>query len=251
MTAPSDGLLFDVTASPTPVVDRLLRLADQYVQHNDAMDRYLIPGKHAEPDAHAESARALTAGTGAALHAVLAERLYEGPDLSHALLRLRHLAFLSNASTEQSPQEARRLTALAPADAVDIADTVAREIRRRSRGIPIPPVSELVATHRSALREIACGHIAVSTALGRQYVHCHTTPLRISALRKLESNGLIERAASSTPSVYAPGGLEDRIRLTAAGTTALASALGNSPVTRPDAVAAPAPATVSTPTRTR
>ncbi|MGC4951110.1 hypothetical protein ACLQ2N_33590 [Streptomyces sp. DT224] len=251
MTASSDGLLFDVTASPTPVVDRLLRLADQYVQHNDAMDRYLIPGKHAEPDAHAESARALTAATGAALRTVLAERLYEGAGLADALLRLRHMAFLSNASTEQSPQEARRLTALAPADAVDIADTVAREIRRRSRGIPIAPVSELVATHRSVLREIACGHVAVSTALGRQYVHCHTTPVRISALRKLKSNGLTERAASSTPSVYAPGGLEDRIRLTAAGTTALASALGSSPTTRPNAVAAPAPAAASTPTRKR
>ncbi|RSS66362.1 hypothetical protein EF907_16635 [Streptomyces sp. WAC06273] len=38
MTTPPEGLLFDVAAPPTPV-ERLLLLADQYVQHNDMPDR--------------------------------------------------------------------------------------------------------------------------------------------------------------------------------------------------------------------
>ncbi|MFF3694089.1 hypothetical protein [Streptomyces sp. NPDC002221] len=36
-TSPTDALLFDVPPPPTPV-ERLLHLADQYTQHNDALD---------------------------------------------------------------------------------------------------------------------------------------------------------------------------------------------------------------------
>lgn len=47
MTTPPEGFLFDVAAPPTPV-ERLLLLSDQYVQHNDMLDR-LLRARHPSP----------------------------------------------------------------------------------------------------------------------------------------------------------------------------------------------------------
>ncbi|MFF1696224.1 hypothetical protein ACFVXC_21780 [Streptomyces sp. NPDC058257] len=80
MTTPSsDDLLFDVAAPPTPV-ERLLLLADQYVQHNDTLDRLLRAGSPSGPDAHAASAEHLASATRAAIKAVTTERLFESHD---------------------------------------------------------------------------------------------------------------------------------------------------------------------------
>ncbi|NEC76772.1 hypothetical protein [Streptomyces rochei] len=53
MTTPPEDFLFDVAAPPTPV-ERLLLLADQYVQHNDMLDRLLRAHPPSEPNAHVE-----------------------------------------------------------------------------------------------------------------------------------------------------------------------------------------------------
>lgn len=99
-TPPGEGLLFDVAPPPTPV-ERLLLLADQYVQHNDMLDRLLRAGSPSEPNAHVASAQQLAAATRTALKAVTDERLFQSHDLSDAVVRLQQLAFLSSASADQ------------------------------------------------------------------------------------------------------------------------------------------------------
>ncbi|MEV6535988.1 hypothetical protein AB0M86_41550 [Streptomyces sp. NPDC051639] len=129
-TPPVEGLLFDVAAPPTPV-ERLLLLADQYVQHNDMIDRLLRAGPSSEPDVHVASAQQLAAATRAAIKAVTDERLFQSHELSDAVVRLQQLAFLSSASADHGLHMARTLTALAPEAAMACADTLAYEIRHR------------------------------------------------------------------------------------------------------------------------
>ncbi|WP_234381599.1 hypothetical protein [Streptomyces sp. NRRL S-1521] len=230
MTAPGEGLLFDVSAPPTSV-ERLL-LADRSVQHNDMLDRLLRAGAPSGPHAHAASAHQLAAATRAALTAVTDERLCQSHDLSDAMARLQQLAFLSSASADQQLPMARTLTALAPAAAMGCADTFAHEIRRRRGNSSDAPDHGLTATLRTALWEIACGNVVTTSSLGRQYVHYRDERVLISTLHTLEAKGLAERVPTSAPSAYVGGPLQDRVRLTAAGTTALASTLSNPPAAR-------------------
>lgn len=250
-TPPADGLLFDVAAPPTPV-ERLMLLADQYVQHNDTLDRLLRAGSQSEPDAHVASAQQLASATRAALKAVTDERLYESHELSAAVVRLQQLAFLSGASTEHRLPTARTLTALAPEAAMGCADSVAREIRRRRWSTTDAPDHQLTATQHTALWEIACGHVVATSSLGRQYVHYRDERVLIGTLRSLEANGLAERIPKSAASAYVGGPLQDRVRLTAAGTTALAAAISRPPTARtPGTTPAPAHAAAKTATRSR
>lgn len=252
MTAPpSDSLLFDVAAPPTPV-ERLLLLADQYVQHNDTLDRLLRAGSPPEPDAHIASAQHLASATRDAIKAVTDERLFESHELLDAGARLQQLAFLSSASTDQRLPMARTLTTLAPEAAMGCADTVARELRRRRGSTTDTPGHQLTATHHSALWEIACGNVVATSSQGRQYVHYRAERVLIGTLRSLEASGLAERVSKSAPSAYVGGPLQDRIRLTSAGTTALAAAISSPPSTRaPGATPVPAPAAAKTGTRSR
>ncbi|THC47326.1 winged helix-turn-helix transcriptional regulator [Streptomyces sp. A1499] len=251
MTAPGEGLLFDVSAPPTSV-ERLLLLADRSVQHNDMLDRLLRAGAPSGPHAHAASAHQLAAATRAALTAVTDERLCQSHDLSDAMARLQQLAFLSSAAADQQLPMARTLTALAPAAAMGCADTFAHEIRRRHGNSSDAPDHGLTATLRTALWEIACGNVVTTSALGRQYVHYRDERVLISTLRALEANGLAERVPTSAPSAYVGGPLQDRVRLTAAGTTALASTLSNPPArSAPGTYPAPAPTAASTAARSR
>jgi hypothetical protein len=248
-TQPSDGLLFAV-AAPVTLVERLVLLADQYVQHNDMLDRLLRAGSPSEPDGHVASAQQLASASRAALKAVTDERLFESLDLSDAVVRLQQLAFLSSASADHRLPMARTLTALAPEAVMGCADTVARELRRRRGSTPDAPDHRLTATHHTALREIACGNVVATSSQGRQYVHYRDERVLIGTLRSLEAHGLTERVPKSAPSAYVGGPPQDRVRLTAAGTTALAAALSRPPVTRAPGTT-PAPAAAKTATRSR
>lgn len=252
MTTPSsDGLLFDVAAPPTPV-ERLLLLADQYVQHNDTLDRLLRAGSPPEPDAHAASAEQLASATHSAITAVTDERLFESHELSDTVARLQQLAFLSGASANHRLPTARTLTALAPAAAMGCADTVARELKRHRGRTTDAPDHRLTDTHHTALWEIACGYVVATSSLARQYVHYRDELVLIGTLRSLEGNGLAERVAKSAPSAYIGGPLQDRIRLTAAGTIALAAAISRPPATRaPGTTPTPSPAAAKAATRSR
>ncbi|MFD3589786.1 hypothetical protein [Streptomyces sp. NPDC058683] len=250
-TPPDEGLLFDVAAPPTPV-ERLLLLADQYVQHNDMLDRLLRSGPSPDPDAHAGSAQRLAAATCSAIKAVTDERLFRSHDLSDAVLRLQQLAFLSNASADQQLPTARMLTALAPEAAMSCADTLAFEVRHRRGSTPDAPEHPLTSTQHTALWEIGCGNVVATNSLGRQYVHYRDERVLIGTLRALEADGLAERVPTSAPSAHIGGSLQDRVRLTAAGTTALAAAISRPPTARtPRTTPASVPAAAKAATRTR
>ncbi|MER5793292.1 hypothetical protein [Streptomyces sp. NPDC001980] len=243
-TPPGEGLLFDVAAPPTPV-ERLLL-------HNDTLDRILRAEPSSEPDDHAPSAQQLAAATNAAIKAVTDERLFQSHEQSDAVVRLQQLAFLSSASADHGPHMARILTALAPEATMGCADTVAYEIRHRRGSTSDAPDHPLTATHRTALWEIACGNVVATSSLGRQYVHYRDERVLIGTLRALEANGLAERVPKSAPSAYVGGPLQDRVRLTAAGTTALASSISSPPARRaPDTAPAPAPTAAKAATRSR
>lgn len=178
MTTPPEGFLFDVAAPPTPV-ERLLLLADQYVQHNDMLDRLLRAHPPSEPNAHAASAQRLASATRTALKAVTDVRLFRSPDLSDAVVRLEQLAFLSSASADQQLPMARTLTALAPEAAMGCANTLAYEIRRRGgTAAGDGPEHTLTAAHHTALWEIACGNVVVTSSLSTtatsacSWAHC-------------------------------------------------------------------------------
>lgn len=250
-TPPSDGLLFEVGAPPTPV-ERLLLLADQYVQHNDTLDCLLRAGLPSGPDAHVASAAQLASATHSAITAVTDERLFESHGLSDAVVRLQQVAFLSSASADHPLPTARMLTALAPAAAMGCADTVARELRRRRGRTLYAPDPRLTDTHHTALWQIAYGNVVATSSLARQYVHYRDERVLIGTLRSLEGNGLAERVAKSAPSAYLGGPLQDRIRLTATGTTALAAAISRPPATRsPGTTPVPSPAVAKAATRSR
>ncbi|MFH9819712.1 hypothetical protein [Streptomyces sp. NPDC017230] len=205
MTTPPEGFLFDVAAPPTPV-ERLLLLADQYVQHNDMLDRLLRAHSPSTSNAHAASAQRLAFATRTALKAVTDERLFRSPDLSDAVVRLEQLAFLSSASADQQLPVARILTALAPEAAMGYANTLAYEIRRR-RGTAAGdgPEHTLTAAHHTALWEIACGNVVVTSSLGRQNVHYRYERVLLGTLRALEAKGLAERVPESAPAAYVGG----------------------------------------------
>ncbi|WP_327669541.1 MULTISPECIES: hypothetical protein [unclassified Streptomyces] len=248
---PDENLLFDVAALPTPV-ERLLLLADQYVQHNDMLDCLLRNGTPPEPNAHVASAQQLAAATRTALKVLTDERLFQSRDLSDAVVRLQQLAFLSDASADQQLPTARVLTALAPNAAMGCANTLAHESRRRRSTANDGPGQPLSAAHATALWEVACGNVVATSSLGRQYVHYRDERILIGTLRSLEAKGLAVRAAKSAPSAYIGGPLQDRVRLTLAGTTALAAAI-SSPLapTAPGTTPAPTLTAAKTAARSR
>ncbi|MFG2430292.1 hypothetical protein [Streptomyces sp. NPDC048590] len=251
-TPPVEGLLFEVPAPPTSV-ERLLLLADQYTRHNDMLDLLLHASGHYEPDAHIASARRLASATRTALQALTNERLYESPEVADATLRLQQLAFLSTACTEQRLSVARALTALAPEAAVESAVRVAGEIRRRRWSTTDVPDLQLTATQDLALQEIARGHVVATTSQGRHYVYSRDARVLIGTLRSLEANDLVERVPQSASPACVGGPLQDRVRLTSAGTTALASTLGLPPAAKSPSVTVspPAPASARTAARSR
>lgn len=131
------------------------------------------------------------------------------------------------------------------------ADTLAHEIRRRRWTTSDSPDHSLTAAHHTALWEIACGNVVATSSLGRQYVHYRDERVLIGTLRALEAKGLAERVLKSAPSAYVGGPLQDRVRLTPAGTTALATAISSPSARRaPGTTPAPAPALAPTAAKT-
>ncbi|MFE9367863.1 hypothetical protein ACFYNN_34950 [Streptomyces sp. NPDC006978] len=250
MTPPDEGLLFDVPAPPTPV-ERLLMLADSYVQHNDMLDRLLRSGPQAEPDTNVASAQRLAYATRTAIKTILDGRLFESHELSDAVVRLQQLAYLSSASMEHPLATARMLTALAPEATMGCADSLAGEIRRRRWSTTAAPIHQLNPTEHTALWEIACGNVVTTSSLGRQYVHYRDVRVLIGTLRSLEANDLIERVPQSASPAYVGGPLQDRVRLTSAGISALASTICLPPAAGSPPATTPPPTPVSTRTATR
>ncbi|WP_405729350.1 hypothetical protein OG885_10145 [Streptomyces sp. NBC_00028] len=251
--SPAEALLFEVAPPPTPV-ERLLQLADQYTQHNDALDLLLHDAGAPLPDVYANSAHRLTSATGAAIKAIQGERLYESEELAEVVMRLRQLAVLADASVDLDTRSARELTALAPRAAVTSAVTLASETRRRRGGSAPAPDGQLGAAHRTALVEIACGHVTASSSLGREFTRSREPKVLMSTLRGLESKGLAERTTGMARAAYVGGPPLDRVRLTSAGITALASVIDAPPAgprTAPGTTPRPLPAAGQATTRSR
>ncbi|MFF4361559.1 hypothetical protein [Streptomyces sp. NPDC001604] len=252
-TPPAESLLFDVPPPLTPV-ERLLHLADQYTRHNDALDVLLHPATEPEPQAHADSAQRLASDTRIAVKAIQDERLYESTELTETLVRLKQLAFLSTASAALGVQSARELTALAPEAAVGCAASLAAETRRRHWSTAIAPDERLTATQRTALAQIACGHVVASSSLGREFTRSREPKVLMSTLRALETKGLAERIPNSAPCAYIGGPAQDRVHLTPAGITALASVIGlppTGPATAPGTTSRPIPTATQAAARSR
>ncbi|MFG3293364.1 hypothetical protein ACGF3G_31760 [Streptomyces sp. NPDC048179] len=251
--SPADALLFEVAPPPTPV-ERLLRLADQYTQHNDALDLLLHAAGASLPDAYANSAHRLASATGAAIKAIQGERLYESEELTEVIMRLRQLVILANASIDLNIRSARELTALAPEAAVTSAVMLASETRRRRSATAPAPDDQLGAAHRTALAEIACGHVTASSSLGREFTRSREPKVLMSTLRALETKGLAERTTGTARAAYVGGPPLDRVRLTSAGITALASVIDAPPAgprTAPGTTPRPLPAAGQATTRSR
>ncbi|TFI21343.1 hypothetical protein [Streptomyces sp. 4R-3d] len=215
-------MLSDAPPPPTPV-ERLLLLADHYTQHNDTVDLLLSSSAPSSFDAHAASARQLATETRDVIKTVEDQRLYESPELADAVVRLKQLAYLSTEAAGQALPLGRELTALAPEAAVDSAERIAAEIRRRRWNTPAPPDDHLTPLQRAALREIARGHVVATNSLGRQYIHYRDARVLISTVRSLEAKNLVHRKEKSAPPAFHGGPPQDRIHLTPAGTTAFAS----------------------------
>ncbi|WP_181785407.1 hypothetical protein [Streptomyces phytophilus] len=244
MTA-ADARLFDV---PTPV-ERLLHLAGQYTRHNDMLDLHLAEldaGAAPGDNTHPTSAQQLAYDTRTAITAIRAEWLYASTEMTEILARLTQLAYLSHASAGHDVRTARDLTALAADASVGCAAALAVEMRRRG-AMATAPDDRLSAERRTALAEIARGHVTVSNLFDRERAQSRRhNRFRLSTLRALEKHHLTDRAPSSAPATYIIGGPpQDRIRLTPAGTTALASVIAPPPPPRrtpPGAALRPTPA---------
>ncbi|MGW0710196.1 hypothetical protein ACWD4G_30285 [Streptomyces sp. NPDC002643] len=244
---PAESLLFDVPPPRTPV-ERLLHLADQYTRHNDALDLLLDPAARPEQQDHVASSQRLASATRTTIKAIQDERLYASTELTETVVRLKQLALLSAASADLGLQEARELTALAPAAAVGCAASLSCETQRRRSSSAIPSEEQLTATQRTALEQIACGHVVASSSLGREFTRSREPKVLMSTLRALESKDLAERSPGSAPGAYHGGPPQDRVRLTSAGVTALAAVIGL-PLTGPRTAPGTTPRTIPTASR--
>ncbi|WP_406439154.1 hypothetical protein OHB14_51355 [Streptomyces sp. NBC_01613] len=79
--------------------------------------------------------------------------------MAETVVRPKQLAFLGAASADHGVQVARELTALAPETAVGCAVSLAAETRRRRGASAIAPDARLTSDQRSALVQIASGHV--------------------------------------------------------------------------------------------
>ncbi|MEV0472533.1 hypothetical protein [Streptomyces prunicolor] len=250
---PAESLLFDVPPPLTPI-ERLLHLAGQYTRHNDALDLLLRPETRPDPQAHGASARRLASDTRTAVRAIQEERLYESTELTECVVRLKQLAFLSAASADLGVKAARELTVLAPEAAVSCAAQLAAETRRRRPTTAIAPDERLTAGLHTALTQIACGHVVASSSLGREFTRSREPRVLMSTLRVLESNDLAKRIPNSAPGAYTGGPALDRVHLTPAGITALASVIAPPPAepgAAPGTAPRPVPTAPQAPTRKR
>lgn len=248
---PDDTPLFDVDVPvpPTPV-ERLLVLADLYTRHNDSLDLFLFGRPpHPEPDALAASAHRLDRESLAALTAIRQQPLPAIESVKDAVVRLKQLAHLTAGATrfltaaqhlrpQQDAQDifldprrglsqyvslARELTALAPQTIADAALPIAARLPARARSTTT--VAGMDADRRTALLEVARGHVAVTGHDGHQRVYHPNTAVSRGMLHALEAEGLATREPASAPPHFHGGPPRDRVRLTALGTRALSTVI--------------------------
>lgn len=247
MTLPPHAL-FDAPPPPPPPpppVARLLTLAGEYTRHNDSLD-----SSAPELGNYARSAEQLASKTTEAITAVAGLRLFDHADLTAALVRLKQVAYLTDAASRHELVASRVLTAFAPEAVVGSAARIAAHMRRRRSGHAPEPDDRLDSVQQTALHEIALGHVVTTSSQGRDYVHSAGARVLIGTLRSLEGSGLTDRVPESAPPAYVGGGLQDRIRLSTAGAIALATVIGSPPATR-DPGLTPAPAAAATKTAPR
>ncbi|MEV0445549.1 hypothetical protein AB0I84_12110 [Streptomyces spectabilis] len=232
-------------------MEQLLTLAAHFTRHNDRLDLLLAQSTEPDPASHTAAAQDLATDTLAAIKSIHDQHLYDSADLSDAVVRLKQRAFLSTASATQNPRLAHELTALAPEAVLHSASIIAREGRKRRGATAVPPAEQLTAAQEVALREVAQGHIVVTGSADRQYVHSRTTRVLISTLRSLAAKNLITHTANSAQPAFDGGPPQDRVHLTAQGTTVLAPSLAfpTAPASSPGA--APRPATAAQPATAR
>ncbi|KUO04631.1 hypothetical protein [Streptomyces caeruleatus] len=239
----------DVPVAPTPV-ERLLALAGLYTQHNDRLDLLLFgPSPRPDPDACAASAHRLDRETLACITALRRQPLPAIEPVKNAVVRLKQLAYLTGGATRyltaaqhvrplddadhthpdlrrgfgQYVRLARELTALAPLTIIESAYPIAGRLPSRARSTTTIPTMD--ADRRTALLEIARGHIAVTGHDEHQRVHGHTVAVDTEMLRHLEAEGLVTREPASAPPFFPGGPPRDRARLTTLGTRALSTVL--------------------------
>ncbi|MFE5647559.1 hypothetical protein ACFQ8Q_00350 [Streptomyces cyaneofuscatus] len=250
MTLPPDAL-FHVPPPPPPPpppVARLLVLAGEYTRHNDSLD--ILDSSAPELGTYARSAERLASETTEAITAVAGLKLFNHADLTAALVRLKQVAYLTDAASRHELVASRVLTTFAPEAVVGSAARIAAHMRRRRSGHAPEPDDRLDSVRQTALHEIALGHVVTTSSQGRDYVHSAGARVLIGTLRSLEKNGLADRVPESAPPAYVGGGCQDRVRLTTAGSIALATVIGSPPASR-DHGPTPAPAAAKSAHRSR
>ncbi|MDX3855901.1 hypothetical protein [Streptomyces sp. AK02-01A] len=246
------------TSSSLP--DRLLILAAQFTRHNDTLAHLALvtPETAAALPAHIASAQRLARATVETVDGITGQRLERTPDVNDVLIRLRQIAFLTNAAVDhfidaedilttagdvasESPDVydqyhrrdvlldagrqlhvARDLTALAPESSAQAAETLTLAAHRQHLDAPTLPGPEITLSRAqdSALRAIARGQVQIYEAAGRQRVTSHDERLLLTTLRSLESKQLIQY--NLRPDLYD----RHRVRLTATGRQTLIANYG-------------------------
>ncbi|MFE7046301.1 hypothetical protein ACFU9X_45115 [Streptomyces atratus] len=120
---------------------------------------------------------------------------------------------------------AANLTALGAATSVDLAETLAVEMRRQRVPLTGEAASLLSSKDVTALRAVARGKAHITLMLGRQYITAEDGSTKVSSttVRSLGSRFLLHRDGEPQESV------PQRLRLTASGMRTLAGSFGQAP----------------------
>lgn len=258
---------------PCPVI-RLLALADQFTQHNDALAR-LRPA-YGAAHGHA-SAEVLVNACTDAVQAIEEQPLPATVAVKEAAIRIKQLAYLTAGSARHlaaakdllsapAPETdqgrggqhivrqielAQELTALGPASALQAATTVALAMNHRSHPGTMT-AGRLTPIERSTLNATARGHLATSRSAGREFAHSQTGTAHIETVLGLEQQGLIAREPASAPPAADGGPAQDRVRLTLRGAMIVAAQLGRGLYTpAPASAAVPASPVIPAPAQAR
>ncbi|MFF3125894.1 hypothetical protein ACFVRD_27005 [Streptomyces sp. NPDC057908] len=230
--------LFDLPTLP----ERLLALADEFICHNDALGEVSTADVRAAalrqhiPSTHALAARALE------VRESVERMLRSTPAVVDASLRLQEIAFLSTGAVDEllgalslvragkdgadnRIHMAANLTALGAATSVDLAETLAVEMRRQRVPLTGEAAPQLSSKDVTALRAVARGKAHITLMLGRQYITAEdgSTKVSTTTVRSLESRFLLHRGGEPQESV------PQRLRLTASGMRTLAGTFGQAP----------------------
>ncbi|MEE1744100.1 hypothetical protein [Streptomyces sp. JV184] len=250
-TALSDHCqLFDLPSLP----ERLITLADDFIVHGDLLKALAATG-HLQGSAlrqqipTTQELVVLTLGVRESIDGTLRST----PAVVDASLRLRQTAYLAAGAAEElrgllilndaghsvaahQAGMAKDLTALGAETCVALAETIAVETLRQRVAQTRESAPVLSSADLPAMHAVARGKAHVTLMLGRQYIsNDDGARLSINTIRGLETRALIQREDADQE------GKPQRLRLTAAGVSALASAFGQAPSTTPGHQSSPSP----------